>query len=51
MDFNTDKIKNIDDLVQKTTDLLMSLSTEMGTHAFVKHPDVSISLIALYRQT
>ncbi len=52
INFNRFKSSNftaLDEIVEELTDSFMDLSLDIGMHSFVKHPDVSINLIALYR--
>lgn len=47
--YNFSSMTALDEIVQELTDTFMDLSLDIGMHSFVKYPDVSINLIALYR--
>jgi len=39
----------IDEVINQITEFFTDMSTQIGMHSFIKYPDISINLIALYR--
>lgn len=47
--FNSSNFAAFDQVLEQLTDSFMDLSLDIGMHSFVRHPNVSINLIGLYR--